>query len=246
MNFRRRTADSSVCRFRRKMTVFTSKTLAFLAENRARNDRVWFAEHKGDYQRYVLAPLTELSEALTPAVSAIDPQIVTDPRVDKTISRIFCDMRYSKDKLLYRENMWLTFKRDKHEFPGYPEFFVVFSPAEFFYGCGYYSAGADVMDTVRGLILERHPAFLAAQEAYGASGMTLEGDTFKRSRYPEQDEMYREWLDRKTICFMKKTNDLSELFAVNLAGTLSAAFTQMKPVYDFFVFAQRQTRSKKQ
>jgi uncharacterized protein (TIGR02453 family) len=112
--------------------MFTQKTLDFLSENRFMNSKEWFSEHKEEYSKYVIQPLAELAAALAPTLSAIDSQIITEPKVDKTISRIYRDVRFSKDKLLYREEMWLSVKRDKKAFPGYPEFFFVVSPPDFF------------------------------------------------------------------------------------------------------------------
>ena len=106
--------------------MFSPETLDFLATNRFMNSREWYAEHKPDFKQYVLQPMIDLVEALTPTLESIDDRIVTEPKVDKTISRIYRDMRRAHGAF-YREVMWLTFKRDKRMFPGYPEFFFVFN-----------------------------------------------------------------------------------------------------------------------
>ena len=85
--------------------MFTPKTLEFLAENRRRNSQAWFAEHKEAYHTLVFEPLCELVRALAPQALQIDDQVVSLPRVDKTICRIRRDTRFSHDKSLYRENM---------------------------------------------------------------------------------------------------------------------------------------------
>jgi len=163
--------------------MFTQKTLDFLSENRFMNSKDWFAEHKEEYQKYVLQPMTELANELAPTLRAIDSQIGTEPKT--AMSRIYRDIRYARDKMLYREEMWLSFKRDKKEFLQYPEFFFVFSPYSVLYGCGYYSVSAETMNTIRKMILENDPMFQKAIEAYESQNeMTLEGDSFRKSRYP--------------------------------------------------------------
>jgi uncharacterized protein (DUF2461 family) len=93
--------------------MFSAKTLAFLEENHIRDSRVWFGEHKKEYRSYVLEPLRELVTALTPVMLELDGQFVVEPRVDKTICRIWRDTRFSHDPSLYRESMWVIFKRVK-------------------------------------------------------------------------------------------------------------------------------------
>jgi len=221
--------------------MFTQKTLDFLSENRFMNSKDWFAEHKEEYQKYVLQPMTELANELAPTLRAIDSQIVTESKI--VISRIYRDLRYAKDKMLYREEMWLSFKRDKKEFLQYPEFFFVFSPYSVLYGCGYYSVSAETMNTIRKMILENDPMFQKAIEAYESQNeMTLEGDSFRKSRYPEQPERIRNWLDRKNIYFARSSSDFSVLFSEQLAPLLINSFKSMAPVYKFFLYAEEKSR----
>lgn len=225
--------------------MFTTKTLDFLSLNRFTNSREWFNEHKDEYNDYVFEPMASLVGELTETVNSIDSLIVTVPKVDKTISRIFRDMRFCKDGLLFREGMWISFRRNKREFPGYPELFFVMSPNELFYGCGYYCASAQAMETMRELIIKSDPLFLAAKRAYEEQHvLTMSGDRIRKSRYPEADESLRDWLDRKNICFMYNASNIGELFEPSLPEKIKEAFTLMKPVYDFFIYVELLAREK--
>lgn len=205
------------------------------------NSKEWFAEHKEEYKKYVLQPLTELANALAPTLHAIDSQIVTESKI--VISRIYRDLRYAKDKMLYREEMWLSFKRDKNEFPRYPEFFFVFSPYNILYGCGYYAISPETMNTVRKLILNNDPMFVKALAAYeNQNELVLEGERYKKSRYPDQPERLRAWLDCRNICFMRRSTDFSLLFSDALATLLINCFQSMEPVYKFLIYAEEKSR----
>lgn len=218
--------------------MFSSKTLKFLAENRGMNSREWFEEHRAEYEGYVQKPLRELAEALAPTVAELDGQIVVTP-INKSLSRIWCDVRFSKG-MLYRESQWVSFKRDKHEFPAYPEFFVVITPKEFFYGCGYYCASTAAMESARRLITCGHESFVKAKAVIDAQNKFSDsGDRYKRSKYPAYNEELREWLDRKNFCLMCRP-DIKELFAPDLAETIKKDFRMLKPVYDFFITAETQ------
>jgi len=216
--------------------MFTPRTLEFLTENHLRGSREWFAEHKGEYQELVVRPLHELTAALTPTAEAIDPLLVTDPKA--VVSRIYRDMRFAKGGSPYRDLMWLSFRRDKQAYPCWPEIYVIVSPDVFFYGCGHYAARADVMDTIRHMILEKDPRFLRAKEALeDQQNFKLEGDRYKKSRFPDQPADLTNWLDRKSLCFSCRP-PLTALFDEKLAEHMAENLKMIKPVYDFLIHAE--------
>lgn len=220
--------------------LFTPETINFLVENRIMNSREWYAEHKEAFRRLVFEPMAELVCEVAPTISAIDPLIVTEPKTDKTISRIYRDTRYSNDKLLYREEMWFSFKRNKHNFPHYPEFFFVIGPNGFSYGCGYYEIKREALDELRRLILLQDPVAMAALDFYAAQNhFTLDGDKYKRSRYPDQPENMRDWLDRRGgICVIHRSKDADLLFSSELGEIIKSQFMLAKPVYELFLLAE--------
>ena len=94
----------------------SEKTLEFLWENRIKNSRQWYIEHKEEFQKFVLQPMMELVEKLEKPLHEIDPLLIVVPKVGKSISRVHRDIRFSKDKTLYRDVMWCVFARDKKKF----------------------------------------------------------------------------------------------------------------------------------
>lgn len=216
---------------------FSKKTLDFLFENRLHDSREWFHEHNDEYRRFVLEPLKELTIALTPAMLNIDSRFVTEPRVDKTICRIWRDTRYSKDPSLYRDTMWIIFKRDRMHTTEYPGLHFEITPDGFNYGGGFYCASTSFMNRMRAMILEHDPDFERAKKAFKADHRFLmEGDCFKRPRYSDQPEELQQWLERRNISFCADSKDFSLLFSNQLSGYLSEAFeTTMAPIYHFLI-----------
>lgn len=102
-----------------------------------RDSKSWFEEHRADYERLVLLPMRALVEDLTSTMLGIDPELTVDPAVNKTISRIYRDTRFSRDRLLFRSGMWITFMRKKKFWEGLPGFYFLFSPQDFCIGVGY-------------------------------------------------------------------------------------------------------------
>ncbi len=227
--------------------MFSPDTLFFLAENRFNNSREWFNEHRADYNRLVFEPLRDLAVALAPTVTEIDEEIVTIPAVDKAISRIWCDLRFSKGKMLFRDSQWISFRRYKKEYPGWPEFFFVVTANSFFYGCGYYCTSPDTMAAVRHLIMEDHPKFRTAKKDLEAlPEVELTGEKYKRTKFPQYSLELQNWLDRKTLCFMYKANDINELYAPDLAQKVKQVYQKLAPVYKFLTYAENYARDHKE
>lgn len=218
---------------------FCQETLRFLAENRMRNSREWFHENKEDYQRYVLEPLAELSGRIGPAMLELDHELVIAPKVGKSISRIYRDTRFSKDKSLYRDVMWVVFARDKSACECRPGFVLELSPDGWRYGCGYYCATAKTMDGIRKLVLEGSKVYRRAQRAYDRQNIfQIEGECYKRPHFAQRPEKERQWLERRNIDLMHNSADFDALYAENLHERLLEGFRVLAPVYDFFLAAQ--------
>ncbi|MEG0230013.1 MAG: DUF2461 domain-containing protein, partial [Oscillospiraceae bacterium] len=219
--------------------MFCEKTFEFLIENRFRNSRQWFLDNKETYNNFVFKPLQQLATALAPTIYQIDNQIITEAKTDKTISRIYRDTRFSKDKMLYREEMWLSFKRDKKAFPHYPEFFIVISPEYFLYGCGYYAPTTSAMESLRNLILKNDISFEKALKSYEKqSTFVLDGDKYKRSKFHDKPEKIKDWLDRKNISLIHQSKDLNQLFSKDITQKISKDLLLTENIYNLFIKAE--------
>lgn len=220
--------------------MYSPQTLDFLSMNHFMNSREWYAEHKPEFKAQVLQPLIETVEALTPTMERIDPQIVTIPKIDKTISRVYRDMRRARGSF-YRDYMWLSFKRDRRAFPDCPEFFFMLSPRGFMYGCGLYSASSETMQCLRQMILDNHPLYKKAEKAVRSqSAFVMGGELYKRSRFPDEPARKRDWLDRKEMFLIHESTDFPRLFSDSLNAEMAAHFEQISPVYHL-LFAAAQT-----
>lgn len=218
---------------------FSKETLDFLLENRARDSKAWFREHEAEFRALVLDPLRELCCRLAPAVQRIDPACMTEPKVGRCLSRIYRDTRFTRDKSVFRDVMWLQFSRDRRLYYGPPCCFFELSPTGFRYGCGYYQADRDAIERMRRMILTDDPAYLAAARAYRAQTVfALEGDRYKRAKYPDQPEEKRDWLERKNLCFTHNSRDFGLLFSEELADVVGANLLLTKPMYEFFQRAE--------
>ncbi|MDR3552120.1 MAG: DUF2461 domain-containing protein [Clostridia bacterium] len=225
---------------------FSAGTLDFLFENRMHDSRAWFEEHKEQYVTLVQTPLRALVAELEPAVRKLDPLIEAGPSGRKAISRIYRDTRFSRDKTLFRDFMWVSFLRDKKLEYELPSYYFEISQSGYAYGCGYYMPAPALMETIRGLILGGDRLFCAALEALERQDLfELCGERYKRPRYPDQPERLRSWLEMRTIWFERRSNDFKTLFSPDLTGQLISGYELLKPVYDFMCHAD-ETRIRKE
>lgn len=212
----------------------TPETLTFLGENCLHNSRDWFAENKPRYKTLVEEPLLALSRQIAPIALEIDPLITSEPK--RTLSRVWRDQRFTKDHSLFREEMWLAFRRGKGM--EYPSFFFEVSPTAYRYGVGYYAAPPAVMDTVRKWVLSGDQRFLRAQRAFeGLQGFVMEGDEYKRPRYPDAPPALQNWLNRKNIVVLHNGTDAATLFSDTLGDVVCDAFVKLAPVYQLLLEA---------
>ena len=103
----------------------TADSLYLLAENRFHDSKAFYEEHKPAIKRGVVEPLRALVAELMLTMQAVDPLI------GGSVSRVRRDNRFTKDKLMYRENMWVVFMRDKRTWNWcVPAFYLDFSAVQ--------------------------------------------------------------------------------------------------------------------
>lgn len=218
------------------METFSAKTLDFLFENRIKDSKLWFDEHRKDYDKLVYAPLHDLVEALAPHMLKLDNKLVVEAKVSRTISRIRRDTRFTHDKSIYRDNMWIVFKRSKDSGREIPSFYFDISSSGFEYGCGFYYASTGYMDMMRSLILSGDKKFKAAEKAFRSQKIyVMDGDSYKRNRYPDEPVNLQQWLNKKGVSFNAHSKDFDLLFSDKLADKLIEDFKLLKPIYQFLI-----------
>lgn len=101
---------------------FPPECVKFFTELKENNSKEWFAAHKQDYEKFVMAPVRDFVYEMGLVLESISPGIVADPRVDKSIFRIFRDTRFSRDKSPYKTHLGVFFwegDRPKMECSGF-------------------------------------------------------------------------------------------------------------------------------
>ena len=220
---------------------FSDKTLDFLQENSLRDSKEWFNEHRQEFTEQVVEPFTDFILRMQPCMNKIDSEIICNP---KKLSRIYRDTRFSKNKTVFRANMWYSFGRRRSSDEIVPEFYFDLSPDGYSYGCGYYQAGTKRMETFREMILQKDPAFTAAQAAFEQQDVfQLCGEEYKKNHFPDCDEKIARWLNRKNLYLSKSSIDFDTLYRVDLPDLISTDFLKITEVYRFFLEVEKRANS---
>jgi uncharacterized protein (TIGR02453 family) len=218
-----------------KFTGFSTKTMKFLRGLKANNNKRWFENHRADYQAYVLGHLRDLVTDLGDLMLDIDPRFEITPAVNKTISRIYRDTRFSRDKTPFRSTVWITFKNQKKDWTtracGY---FFELSVNGYRYGMGFYDAAPAIMARFRERIDENPKEFLKAVSFFAKQRVfVLEGEKYKRIIDRTKPEEIREWYQRKNMYLVCNRKIDEVLFSSKLVDDLFYGFNLVAPFYQY-------------
>ena len=213
---------------------FPKRAVDFLRELRENNNKAWFEDHRGEYQEYLLKPLQNLSADLSEFMLTIDLHFEIRPTVNKTISRIYRDTRFSKDKSPFRDTMWITFKRPNNDWKNAPAYFFEISPDSYRYGMGFYSASKETMDRLREMIAKRQKEFLKAISFLSKQKVfVVEGEKYKRILNNNIPEDFQDWYQRKNLYLVCNRKADDRLFSRKLLKDLESDFSLIAPFYNF-------------
>lgn len=217
---------------------FTPETFQFFADLKENNYKPWFDEHKHIYETEVLYPLKALAVALTPAFYEIDPEM--DFRPNKMISRIYRDIRFSKDKTPYKSHMWLSFQRpfvkttdDWTSFPGY---YMEIGEEGVNFGMGMFQAKKRIMDVFRDKVEYEQSHFRNITEGLiNDNGFILGGEEYKRPIINNLSAYYQPWIQRKGIYLHKNIPIGDILYSDKFVLYMEKQFSPLHSLYEFFV-----------
>jgi uncharacterized protein (TIGR02453 family) len=213
---------------------FSKKTIGFFIELGLNNHKSWFLENKDRYEEYVLEPFKTLVTKLAGTMIKIDPDFVTEPKVDKTISRIYKDIRFSKDKRPYRNNAWITFKTLSDDWKTNPCFYFEITPELYRYGMGFYNSDTKKIRAFRSSLDKNIRSFKKIVSIINENAVfRLEGIDYKKITNPGYDDAVWQYYRKKSF-YLASNHDIDGfLFSKNLSEKICADFLSLKTFYEF-------------
>ncbi|WP_243688774.1 DUF2461 domain-containing protein [Geotalea toluenoxydans] len=217
-----------------KFDGFSSLSIHFISELRDNNRKDWFELHKPEYQNHILKPLQALVAGLGPLMLSIDADFEVAPAINKTISRIYRDTRFSKEKSPYKTSHWITFKRPRAEWKDYPAYFFEISPTSYRYGMGFYSASRENMDRFRKSIESNPAKFLSSTSFFPKQKIfTIAGEEYKRPLKADIARELQDWYNRKNLYLVSNRQIEGNCIKKELLSELIHGFETIAPLYQY-------------
>ena len=116
------------------------------------NTKKWFEENRKIYEKNVLEPAQEFVMEMGERLKSISPKIVAIPKTDKSIFRIYRDMRFSKDKTPYKTHLGIFFWEGPRKKLGNPGYYLQLDKSSILIAGGLYSLPNDIVKTYRDAI----------------------------------------------------------------------------------------------
>lgn len=191
--------------------VFTRATFQFFKDLARHNRKVWMDANRERYQTAVVQPFRRLLEEVAPAVLQLDTRFDITGRTGANFSRINRDIRFAKDKTLYKAQMYLKFSVHASRDREGGQLYTGLSADTVTAGFRIYS-GPKRKESSLALIAEprvaAHPRWLAQQkkrlgrryESYWYS--TIKGEWIKHHGWPASPEDWKKiqgWVVRRKL-----------------------------------------------
>ncbi len=226
-------------------TGFREETFVFLRALGMNNNKPWFTQHKTEYYEFLLNPLKNLVSDLSEFMLTIDPYFEVSPAVNRTISRIYRDTRFTKNKSPYKTTAWITFKRPKRDWKDSPAYFFELSPYSYRFGMGLYSASPNTMRSFRETIDEDPKKFNRVVSFYGKQDIFhIAGEKYVRLIDKSKSGAILEWYQRKNLYLVCNRNIDKTLFGPGLVDYLTSSFSLLKPLYQYLLEVRKPSPDK--
>jgi len=208
--------------------------IMLLSENKYNDSKEFYEANKERIRKLVLEPMYALVEDLVQDLNKIDSQMVTNPK--RMIPRVKRDTRFSKNKMLYRENLWIMFMRDKNAYSNkQPCMWFEFTPEHYNYGVGFFGFDAKKAEALRNVLDSNSPEFLKAYNKIKKKQITTYIEPYKIDRSQGKDIKLKKFYNAKNLYFISENKDLQGLFDGTCEEEIREALKTFEPMYKFLL-----------
>jgi len=202
--------------------------IAFLENIRDNNNRPWFEEHKEEYQNAL--------ETFKELVTDIDQKLSKTDVLEKSkVFRIYRDVRFSKDKLPYKNNMAAYFERaSKMRRGGY---YIHIQPGgDTFVGGGVWQPEPDDLKRIRDEFAYDHQTISKILEApqfikyFG--GISTEDALKNPPRGYDKELPGIQLIKQKSFVASRKFTD-KEVLSPTFGDEVVKTFETLRPFFDY-------------
>lgn len=214
---------------------FTKDGLQFLKDLKTHNEKAWFEKNKARYEQGVRDPGMRLAADLAPVLKKISKRFVVDLRPNGgSLSRIYRDTRFSKDKSPYKTALFFHFTHEDGDDEAAPAFYMHLGPGESGVGGGLWHPAPSKLAAVRDAISKDARGWAKAKTKTGLGKTCMMSmDSLKKvpKGYDPEHE-HAEDLKRRDFGVSVPVSDAS-LARASLLADVEAGFRKAAPVIAF-------------
>ncbi len=214
---------------------FDKDAFMLLELNKFNDSKDFYESVKEDIKQKAIVPMRLLAGDLSEEMIKIDDKMNLIPT--KMVSRIRRDTRFSKNKDLYRANVWCMFMRDKHQWNYQPCMWFEFFPECYSYGVGMFRTDAAYLECFRETLKDNQALFKKALKFIELTGAELNIECFKKTKVGTEEiqkdlQMYYNCKNFAFICY---NHDISKLIDASVKEELIYAYRAFAPMYQFLL-----------
>jgi uncharacterized protein (TIGR02453 family) len=226
------TADS-------KFTGFSKESIKFYADLKKNNKKSWFEKNKTIYESSVMAQTRMFVSEMGKQLKQIAPNIIADPRVNKSIFKIHRDVRFSKDKTPYKTHLAVWFWEGHLPRMECSGFYFHLEPPNLMLGVGIYMFPKHVLQEFRKSVIH---------SIYGPQLAKLSADFSKKRKYNFGGKHYKkvpsgfdpahknsEFLLYNGLYAGTETKIPKELYSKDILGYCKKTYKEMLPLHKWLL-----------
>lgn len=127
---------------------FTKDFVTFFENLKRNNDKVWFAENKESYEKYVLNPAKEFVNDMGKALKKYIPDISYSPKIDGSIFRLYKDARINKGKAPFKTHLGIIFWQGSSRLDS-SSFYLHIEPPFYYTGVGVARFSPEILNSYK-------------------------------------------------------------------------------------------------
>ncbi len=132
-----------------KFNGFSKATFKFFKDLENNNKKEWFEKNREVFEKNVLEPAQDFVMEMGERLKSKCPKIVAIPKTDKSIFRIYRDVRFSKNKTPYKTHLGIFLWEGPRKKLGNPGFYLQLDKSSILIAGGQYSFPDELLKSYR-------------------------------------------------------------------------------------------------
>ena len=216
---------------------FDRDALFIMQLNKFNDNKDFYESVKEQIKQGAIVPMRKLASDLSDELFELDSKMNLIPT--KMVSRVRRDTRRSKNKQLYRDNVWCMFMRDKNQFTCQPCLWFEFQQDCYSYGIGIYNSEPSFMEVYREHFRKNQKRYKKAILQVEKAGAIPDISMYKKPK-PGSEEIEKSLLgyyNTKYLFFVCVNTETENLYSEDLCNEVRNAFRAFAPLYKLLLEA---------